>query len=246
MKLSKRTLEILSNFATINNHLQINSGSEFYTRQNTSADSPVVVGNIMAIARVEEDFPWDLTFYDLKTFLQYVSLPSEQPEIEPSNKRIFIKTDGFKVSMPFAEKEHLIIKEDAFSFDDDKCGVKIKFKESDLTTLQKAANIGTKSDSIALFTRDGDLFASVFNNATKESGDNVEIKMEGELLDGVEDFYIEFNLDQFVMIAQDYEVSIYEKYRGGELSVIYAYWASEFVDYVMPSRNGGNGFVKRG
>jgi len=66
MKLSSDTINILKNYATINQNLMIKEGKEITTMS--------AMKNIMARADVEETFPHDIPIYDLDNFLTSLSL----------------------------------------------------------------------------------------------------------------------------------------------------------------------------
>lgn len=66
MKLSELTVEILKNFATLNQSLQFRKGSDIAT---------ITTGKtILATAKVAENFPFDFAIYDLNKLLAKLSL----------------------------------------------------------------------------------------------------------------------------------------------------------------------------
>lgn len=60
MKLSKTTIELLQNFATINGNLLLKAGTKIGTISEQK--------NIMANSTVAEEFPQDFGIYDLNEF----------------------------------------------------------------------------------------------------------------------------------------------------------------------------------
>jgi len=73
MKLSSDTMNILKNYASINQNLLIKEGKEITTMS--------AMKNIMARADVEETFPHDIPIYDLDNFLTSLSL-FQSPNLE--------------------------------------------------------------------------------------------------------------------------------------------------------------------
>ena len=73
MKLNSGTLNVLKNFATINQNLMIKEGSTITTMS--------AMKNIVAKASVEETFPKQIAIYDLNEFLSSTSL-FKQPVID--------------------------------------------------------------------------------------------------------------------------------------------------------------------
>ena len=73
MKLSEKTVNLLMNFAGINQSILFKKGNKLRTMS--------VMKNILAEAEVEEEFPKDFAIYDLVQFLNGVSLYTN-PQIE--------------------------------------------------------------------------------------------------------------------------------------------------------------------
>jgi hypothetical protein len=61
IKISKRTLDILKNFSTINSGILVNEGNVLTTLSSTK--------NILAEAHVDETFPRQFAIWDLNKFL---------------------------------------------------------------------------------------------------------------------------------------------------------------------------------
>ena len=73
MKLSDNTLTVLKNFANINNSVLVKKGTNLRTIS--------VAKNILAEARIEEEFPRDFAIYDLNQFLNGLGL-HQDPELD--------------------------------------------------------------------------------------------------------------------------------------------------------------------
>lgn len=95
MKLSKQTLNVLSNFATINNGMVFYEGNE----------QRVITANKMVLADVTlaESFPKEFAIYDLNQFLAVISL-FDDPDIEFEDTKLTIKENGREVSYRYSEK----------------------------------------------------------------------------------------------------------------------------------------------
>ena len=86
MKLSELTVEILKNFATLNQSLQFRAGSELTT---------ITTGKtILATARVAESFPSDFAIYDLNKVLAKLSLYKDSEITFESDRMLFKSADG--------------------------------------------------------------------------------------------------------------------------------------------------------
>ena len=95
LKLSKKTLDILKNFSTINQNIYIEPGNKLYT-----------VGpqlNIIAEAHIEENFDSTICIYELTRFLGVISLfNSPEFEFDTNSVTIHGENNG-KVKYHFCE-----------------------------------------------------------------------------------------------------------------------------------------------
>jgi hypothetical protein len=100
MKLSDKTLKILKNFSEINQSILIKEGNELRTIS--------VMRNILAEAKVEEQFPKDFAIYDLNRFLNGLDL-HEDPELNFDNDSYVVIKEGKSRSKYFFADENVII-----------------------------------------------------------------------------------------------------------------------------------------
>jgi hypothetical protein len=98
IKLSKRTLDILKNFSTINTGLIVNQGSVL----NTLSPSK----NILAEARVDEVFTKSFAIWDLNKFLGTASL-FKDPELTFAGDVVTIKEGKNQIVYKAAEESTL-------------------------------------------------------------------------------------------------------------------------------------------
>ena len=95
MKLSDKTLNILKNFAGINNSILVKQGTQLRTIS--------VAKNILAEAAIDEDFPRDFAVYDLNQFLNGLSL-HQDPDLDFSPESyISIKEGKRRVKYFYAD-----------------------------------------------------------------------------------------------------------------------------------------------
>jgi hypothetical protein len=96
MKLSKKTLDILKNFSSINASLFTKSGNKLYTISPTMT--------IVAEATIEETFDTNFCIYDLSKFLGVVSL-FDSPEFEFEKKYVTISgANNSNINYHFCEQ----------------------------------------------------------------------------------------------------------------------------------------------
>ena len=100
MKLSDKTLNILKNFAGINNSILVKQGTQLRTIS--------VAKNILAEANIEEDFPRDFAVYDLNQFLNGLSL-HQDPDLDFSpDSYISIKEGKRRVKYFYADPNVIV------------------------------------------------------------------------------------------------------------------------------------------
>jgi len=87
MNISKDTIEILKNFATVNPSLAFKSGNKIRTVSEQK--------NILAEATVIEDFPKDFAIYELNQFLGLISL-FENGDMDFGDKNVTLSEAGTK------------------------------------------------------------------------------------------------------------------------------------------------------
>ena len=100
MKLSDQTLNILKNFAGINNSILVKQGTQLRTIS--------IAKNILAEAKVDEDFPRDFAVYDLNQFLNGLSL-HQDPDLDFSPESyISIKEGKRRVKYFYADPNVIV------------------------------------------------------------------------------------------------------------------------------------------
>jgi len=100
MKLSDNTLNVLKNFAGINNSILVKEGNKLRTIS--------VAKNILAEANITEEFPRDVAIYDLNQFLNGLSLHSD-PDLDfTPDSYIAIKEGKRRVKYFYADPQVII------------------------------------------------------------------------------------------------------------------------------------------
>jgi hypothetical protein len=100
MKLSDNTLNILKNFAGINNSILVKQGNRLRTIS--------VAKNILAEVEIKEEFPRDFAIYDLNQFLNGLSL-HQDPDLDfNQNSYLSIKEGKRRVKYFFADPNVII------------------------------------------------------------------------------------------------------------------------------------------
>jgi len=136
--LSKKTLDVLKNFSTINSSIVFRQGSTVRTISNAE--------NILAKYTGEEVFPVDFAIYDLSQFLSGISLFSD-PQLEFDNEN-FVNIRGGRQSARYYFSDPEITLKSAPEKNVKFPGADIQFNLSgeDLIQLQKASAVYSLPD----------------------------------------------------------------------------------------------------
>ena len=131
--LSKKTLDVLKNFSTINSSIVFRKGSTVRTISNAE--------NILAKFTGEEVFPVDFAIYDLSQFLSGISLFSD-PQLEFDNES-FVNIRGGRQSARYYFSDPEITLKSAPEKNVKFPGADLQFNLSgeDLIALQKASAV---------------------------------------------------------------------------------------------------------
>jgi|TARA_Y100000310_G_C20573472_1_gene759249 hypothetical protein len=196
-KISKETLGILKNFASINSNILVKSGNVLTTI------SPVK--NVMAKATVNETFSSEFGIWDLNKFLGTVSL-FESPEFEFDEKNVRISNGSSEVVYYYSEPKLLTVPSKEITMPE---GVlTFTLKQTDLNELQKASSIMQLSDMVV--RSDGDKVQIAVLDK-KDTTSNIYSLEVGDLPHGDHNFEFYFKVENLKMIPGDYDVIISEK-----------------------------------
>ena len=219
ISLSPVTYDLLKNFSNINRSIVIEPGSKISTIS--------INKNILARASVPEEFPNQMAFYDLSTFLGGVSL-IDSPELIVDDKKCRVKSKNGRSSTTFYYADPDIIttpptKEFAVpdtvaSFD---------LSSETLMTIERAAKLYMVPD-LCLYTKNGEMLLTV-TDRKNDTSNSFEISV-GE---DTREYCYCFKVENLKVISQaqrsatsvNYVVNISEKkvahFKGQNLDVEY-------------------------
>jgi hypothetical protein len=165
MRLSKETINILKNFASINSNILIQPGNKLKTKSHGN--------NIFVTATVQEDFDAEISIWDLNKFLGIISM-FDNPDLEFHDKHVEISNGRSAVKYFYAEKSLLTVPtkdvrmpEVIFSFDLD---------EQDLNEILKASSILQVPD-LKIVAGEGKIIITV-DDSLKNTADSFELVVE--------------------------------------------------------------------
>ena len=202
MKLTKETIEILKNFASINSGLVLNEGKS----QTTVSALKTIVAN----AEFDQEFPKEFCIYDLQKFLGILSL-FDEPELdfEEQDNCVIIKGGNSQFKYLGTPKEVITHLKKSITFPDPK--VTFTLTEELFSRLLKFSSMASLPN-IAVISKNG--VQSLVTYDISENLNEAEANKFEYILDedyNGEEYSIIFKSDNLKMIPGDYEVSFSEK-----------------------------------
>jgi len=186
--LSQTTLNILKNFATINNGIIIKEGNTLRTISNAE--------NILAAANVEESFPQTFAIYDLNQFLAGLSLFDNPSLVFDNDDYVTIKDGRSRVKYYFSDPEITLKTAPDKSVKYPGSDIQFTLSASDIAAIQKATGIYklpdlniSSGEEIVLSVRDNEVSTSntydIIVPGTFEGSHSLDLKVENiRLLQG--------------------------------------------------------------
>jgi hypothetical protein len=196
MKLSKETIEILKNFASINSNILVNPGDTITTI------SPVK--NVLAEAKVPESFPIQFGLWDLNKFLGVVSL-FQDPEFVFDEKFLTVYNKNSSVKFFYSEAKLLTAPTKKIQMPE--VVVNFELKQKDFSELMKAAAVlqlpdicvrssGNKIEMVVLDKKD-----TTSNSYSIDVGNNINGAT----------FTMYMKAENLKLIPGDYDIGIGQK-----------------------------------
>ena len=192
MKLSKATIAILKNFATINGGIQFVEGNEIRVG--------AIDRSVMGIAKVEETFPVDFALYDLNQFLSVLSMFNE-PELEFKEDYMIIKQGRNRVKYFYTDSDNIVAAPYELELEP---GEETMFISADqLDSLTKASAV-MKLDDFAI-VKEGDSIQLIVEDGEQDSNNEFTIDVEFEV--DMDDFELQLKMKTLNFVKLDYEIS---------------------------------------
>ncbi|PCJ96671.1 MAG: hypothetical protein COA52_01340 [Hyphomicrobiales bacterium] len=200
MKLSKKTLEILTSFTTINKSIWIESGNVIKTK-------PELGNSPTCIATVEEDFTVDFGIYELQKLLQLIKL-FDDPEIEFYEAHLAISdSSGKRATFRYDSEEHISHPNYAKSFKLPSTEIETKVSSGDIKTIVKSAKALGKPN--ITFRGDGnDLFLTTYDIKLTKKAQKKQDEFTIKIGETDRIFNMIFDINDLLLISGDYNVSL--------------------------------------
>ena len=199
MKLSEHTVEVLKNFATINQNLVIKEGSTLTTMS--------AMKNIVAKADVEESFDKEVAIYDLNEFLASISLFTS-PVLEFNDGFVTIKEENSpKNSLKYFYSDPSVVTSPNKTITMPSKEVSFKLNGENLNKLKRAAGV-IQAPDLVLEKNNTDVFLTV-KDKKNDTANTFSIDVD-TVADG-SDFKFFFKVENLKLMDGDYNVDISSK-----------------------------------
>ena len=199
MKLSEHTVEVLKNFATINQNLVIKEGSTLTTMS--------AMKNIVAKADVEESFDKEVAIYDLNEFLASISLFTS-PILEFEDGFVTIKEENNpKNSLKYFYSDPSVVTSPSKTITMQSKEVSFTLNGEDLNKLKRAAGV-IQAPDLVLEKKNTDVYLTV-KDKKNDTANTFSLDVD-TVADG-SDFNFFFKVENLKLMDGNYDVDISSK-----------------------------------
>lgn len=207
MKISKQTIQLLSNCAKIRESINFGAGNQIRTKDSSQAFN--------AIIEIDEEFPRDFCVYDLNSFIAALKIFNE-PEIEFKESNMVIKDSNGKAKINYAYTNPILIQvmsdySKLISLDNKICTFSLT--NAQFNELSSAASLfGVDDIEFRAVTKETILVTATTSSGIKRDTDNsysVSIDVSVEDFDKFTQLNISTMKSLLKLMPMDFNVSIY-------------------------------------
>jgi hypothetical protein len=204
MKISEDTLSILSNFASIQGSIVVDSGSVL---SSVSEDKTLLVSAV-----VDEEFPQKFGIYDLNEFLNASSLLGDSPSFSFEDDSVFINSADSNQCIRYGFADPILLSTCVAPVDGitlpDKADFKFELSGDNIKAIKKSSGV-LNLPHVCFHVKGSNIAASVCDKSNKTmNGFDINIP-NSEVEAGLE-FFCTLNVDTLKLFPGDYDVSIYK------------------------------------
>jgi hypothetical protein len=195
--LSKKTLDVLKNFSTINSSIVFRKGSTVRTISNAE--------NILAKFTGEEVFPSDFAIYDLSQFLSGISLFND-PQLEFTSND-FVSIRGGRTSAKYYFSDPEITLKSAPEKNVNFPGADLQFNLSadDLLALQKASAVYGLPDLTFQSEEGLDTIKLILRDKENDTSNTYDLTVAGTTTGT---YSLDVKIDNIRVLPGDYNIKV--------------------------------------
>jgi len=193
--LSKKTLDVLKNFSTINSSIVFRQGSTVRTVSNAE--------NILAKFTGEEVFPVDFAIYDLSQFLSGITLFSN-PQLEFANENfVSIRGNGRSAKYYFSDPEITLKSAPEKNVKFPGADIQFNITGDELMSLQKASSVYGLPD--LTFDTTGNSIKLILRDKENDTSNTYEQSTSGDFTG---EYSLDVKIENIRLLPGDYNVKI--------------------------------------
>ena len=193
--LSRTTLDVLKNYATINSSIVFRKGSTLRTISNAE--------NILSQFTSEEVFPVDFAIYDLSQFLSGISL-FDNPKLDfTSDDYVRIGSSGRSVKYYFSDPEITLKSAPEKNVTFPGADIQFNLTAADLVALQKASAVYSLPD-MSFQSKDGKV-RLVLSDKENDTSNTYKQDISGECTG---DYSLDVKIENIRLLPGDYNVKV--------------------------------------
>ena len=198
MELNEKTLEILRNFATINQNILVKQGKTLRTISEAR--------NVLAKAEIEEEFSLDFGVYNLNEFIGALSLV-DKPNLSFKENYVEIgdSSGRSKIKYFFASQDTLTYSEKDITMPD--AEVKFSLDESTIKRLKNAAS--TLGHKELIITGNNNLINLSVSDSQNSTANSYTIDVDGTYESEMFKFILD--IENLKILNGSYDVNISSK-----------------------------------
>ena len=195
--LSKKTLDVLKNFSTINSSIVFREGSTVRTISNAE--------NILAKFTGEEVFPTDFAIYDLSQFLSGISLFND-PQLEfTSNDFVSIRGGRTSAKYYFSDPEITLKSAPEKNVNFPGADLQFNLTADDLLALQKASAVYGLPDLTFQSEEGLDTIKLILRDKENDTSNTYDLSVAG-CCTGT--FSLDVKIDNIRVLPGDYSIKV--------------------------------------
>ena len=195
--LSKKTLDVLKNFSTINSSIVFRKGSTVRTISNAE--------NILAKFTGEEVFPTDFAIYDLSQFLSGISLFND-PQLEfTSNDFVSIRGGRTSAKYYFSDPEITLKSAPEKNVKFPGADIQFNLTGDDLIALQKASAVYGLPDLTFQSEEGLDTIKLILSDKENDTSNTYDLSVAGTATDS---FALDLKIENIRLLPGDYTVKV--------------------------------------
>lgn len=195
MKLSKRTLAVLKNFASINQSLVVKKGNMITTISDTR--------DVLARAAIDETFEASFAIYDLNEFLGALSLFND-PDILFNEEHLLI-TEGKRSQRFWYADPTVITQPPERELKLPSQDVSVRLEKDDVSAMNRAASVNNASDVLFVGNTIEGQYVSL-RDKTNPTSNSFQLSLAD---DTPADYEMALTIDKInKLIPLDYDVNI--------------------------------------